>query len=43
MHMVKSPKSGRELKGQRGYKGPRWLSKLVRKLGTNPEDEQPDQ
>ena len=30
-YMVKSPKTGRELKGQRVYHGPRCVSKFVRK------------
>ena len=29
--MVESPKTGRELEGQRIQKGPEWLSRLVQK------------
>ncbi len=37
--MVESPKTGRELESQKGYTGPQWLARFVRKYVAKKPDE----
>lgn len=40
--MVRSPKSGRELKSARSYKGPKWLADAVSSDGEKESDDSSD-